>query len=101
MLFLGQLINVHYQIHSGLEVNCNDGQANRCFCTSEAYEKLLCRVFGLDNQSIEDGINPIWTGHFGSLKRLGGGGPPPNLSISRQMTMKLSKGILWVEIFTN
>ena len=27
--------------------------------------------------------------------------PPPNLAISGQMTMKLSKVILWVEIFTN
>ena len=27
--------------------------------------------------------------------------PPPNLAISSQMTMKLGKDILWVEIFTN
>ena len=27
--------------------------------------------------------------------------PPPNLAISSQMTMKLSKDILWVEIITN
>ena len=48
-------------------------------------------------------INPIWTGLFAKLKRLGGGqnGPPPNLAISSQMTMKLGKGILWAEIFTN
>ena len=29
-----------------------------------------------------------------------GGGPPPNLSISRQMTMKLDKDILLVKIVT-
>ena len=47
-------------------------------------------------------FNPIWAGLFANLKRLGGHfGPPPNLAISSQMTMKLSKGILWVEIFTN
>ena len=28
-------------------------------------------------------------------------GPSPNLAISSQMTMKLGKDILWVEIFTN
>ena len=27
-------------------------------------------------------------------------GPPPNLAISNQMTMKLFKDILWVEVFT-
>ena len=46
----------------------------------------------------------FWTGLFANLKRLGGGGhfgPPPNLAISSQKTMKLGKGILWVEIFTN
>ena len=50
-------------------------------------------------------INHIWTGLFATLKRLGGGGeakcPPPNLAISSQMTMKLGKYILWVEIFGN
>ena len=30
-----------------------------------------------------------------------GEGPPPNLAISSQKTMKLGKGILCVEIFTN
>ena len=50
-------------------------------------------------------INPIWTGLFANLKKLGGGGGkkalPPNLAISSQMTMKLGKDILSVEIFTN
>ena len=51
-------------------------------------------------------FNPIWTGLFANLKRLGGGhfAPPPpprNLAISSQIIMKLSKDILWVEIFTN
>ena len=48
-------------------------------------------------------FNPIWTGLFANLKRLGGAfaPPPPNLAISSQKTMKLGKGILWVEIFTN
>ena len=47
-------------------------------------------------------LNPIWTGLFANLKRLGGDIPlpphllPPNLAIS---TMKLGKDILWVEIF--
>ena len=36
---------------------------------------------------------------FCQPKKTGGG--PPNLGISSQMTMKLGKGILWVEIFTN
>ena len=39
-------------------------------------------------------FNPIWTG-------LGAQNAPPNLAISTQMTMKLGKDILWVEIFTN
>ena len=49
------------------------------------------------------GLNPILTGLFANLKRLGGGGKmaPPNLAISGQMTMKLGKNILWVEILTN
>ena len=50
--------------------------------------------FNLENYH----INPIWTQLFANLKRLGG---PRNLAISSQMTMKLGKGILWVEIFTN
>ena len=29
-----------------------------------------------------------------------GNGPPPNLSISSQMTMKLDKDIVWVKIVT-
>ena len=47
-------------------------------------------------------INPIWTGLFANLKRLGGGGggsilaPYPNLAISSQKMMKLGKGILKV-----
>ena len=40
-------------------------------------------------------INPIYTGLFANLKRLGGGNiPPPKLAISIQMTMKLGKNIL-------
>ena len=46
-------------------------------------------------------LNPTWTGLFANLKRLGGAKWPPSLAISSQMTMKLGKGILWVEIFTN
>ena len=48
-------------------------------------------------------FNPIWTGLFANLKRLGGGGKmaSPNLTISSQKTMKLGNSILWVEIFTN
>ena len=48
-------------------------------------------------------LNPIWTGLFANLERLGRGEkcPPPNLAISNQMTLKLGKDILWVEIFTN
>ena len=35
-------------------------------------------------------FNPIWTGLFANLKRLGGAKwPPPNSAISSQMTMKL------------
>ena len=41
-------------------------------------------------------INPIWTGFFAYLKD-----PRPNLAISSQMTMKVGRGILWVEIFSN
>ena len=37
-------------------------------------------------------INPIWTGLFANLKRLAGQmALPPNLAISSQMMMKLSK----------
>ena len=41
-------------------------------------------------------INPIWTGLFANLKRLGGSilAPYPNLAISSQKIMKLGKGIL-------
>ena len=42
-------------------------------------------------------LNPIWTGLFANLKRLGEGQlppPPPNLAISNQMTMKLGKDIM-------
>ena len=47
-------------------------------------------------------FNPIWTGLFANLRKLGRqNGPPPNLAVSSQMTMKLGKGILWVEIFEN
>ena len=40
---------------------------------------------------------------FCQPKNTGGGGilPPPNLAISSQKTMKLGKGIPWVESFTN
>ena len=45
---------------------------------------------------------PIRTGLFADLKRLWGPKwPPPNLTVSGQMTMKLGKDILWVEIFAN
>ena len=49
-------------------------------------------------------ISPVWTGFFANLKILRGGGakrPAPNLVISSQMTKKLGKDILQVEIFTN
>ena len=55
-------------------------------------------------------FNPIWTGLFANLKRLGWRAkcsppppppPPPNLAISSQMTMKVGKDIIWVEIFKN
>ena len=43
-------------------------------------------------------FNPIWTGPFANLKRLGGRGgkmqPPSSLAISSQMTMKLGKDTL-------
>ena len=47
--------------------------------------------------------NPTWTGLFANLKGRGGGAkwPPPNLAISSQITMKLGRDILWVEIFAN
>ena len=51
-------------------------------------------------------FNPVWTGVFPNLKRLGwwGGGEnssPPNLAISSQMMMKLGMDILWVKILSN
>ena len=49
-------------------------------------------------------INPNLDWAFFQPKKTGGGGQngtPPNLAFSSQMTMKLGKGILWVEIFTN
>ena len=47
-------------------------------------------------------FNPIWTGLFANLKRLGRYFVPPlNLAVSSQMAMKLGKDILWVEIFTD
>ena len=36
-------------------------------------------------------LNPIWTGLFANIKRLGHFAPPPNLAISSQMMMKLGK----------
>ena len=42
-------------------------------------------------------FNPSWTGIFVNLKRLEG----KNTPLSSQMTMKLGKDMLWVEIFTN
>ena len=45
-----------------------------------------------------DYANPIWTGFFANLKRLGvpfpPPPPPPNLAISSQKTMRLAKNIL-------
>ena len=39
---------------------------------------------------------------FGNLKRRReGNSPPPNLTVSSQMTMKHGRDILWIEIFTN
>ena len=61
----------------------------------------MSNVYNLD---ISKHVNPIWTGLFANLKRLGGHFAPlphPNLVISSQKTMKLGKGILWVDIFTN
>ena len=56
----------------------------------------------INNRGIQHNLKPIWTGLFANLKRLGGAKwPTPNLAISGQMTMKLGKVILWVEIFTN
>ena len=48
-------------------------------------------------------FNHIWTGLIANLKSLEGILAPlhPNLAISYQITIKLGKGILWVEIFTN
>ena len=54
-------------------------------------------------REIQTFLNPIWTGLFANLKNWGEGGkmaPSPNLAISSQITMKLGKDILWVEIFT-
>ena len=48
-------------------------------------------------------LTSFWTGFFANLKRLGGrqNASLPNLAVSSQMTMKLGKDILWVEIFPN
>ena len=56
--------------------------------------KLLVVIFN---------VNPIWTGLFANLKRLGEGGEwsPFNFAISSQMMLKLNKDIIWIEIFTN
>ena len=71
------------------------GELSECDSTCSAENVEVC----------QSQINPIWNGLFANLKRLGGGilppPPPPNLTISSQKTMKLGKGILWVEIFTN
>ena len=54
---------------------------------------------------MEAELNTIWTGLLCQPEKTGEGGvgfgAPPNLAISSQMTMKLGKDILWVEIFTN
>ena len=64
---------------------------------------LVMTIYPLGNPpKLPDYINPIWTGLFANLKRLGGAFcPPPNFAISSQKRMKLGKGILRVEIFTN
>ena len=51
-------------------------------------------------------FDPIWTGLLANLKRLGAGGRGKmvfslNWAILSQMTVKLSRNILRVEIFTN
>ena len=61
-------------------------------------------LYSYEDEFLDKLINPIWTGLFANLKRLGGGGhfdPPYNSAISSQKTMKLGKGILWIKIFTN
>ena len=76
------------------KINDSVGYEMQCFFTSWNSPKCHSRK----------NLNPIWTGLFANLKRLGGGStlaPPPNLAISSQKKMKLGKGILCVEIFTD
>ena len=76
-------------------------QLKSCFGADVAWH-FGCQVTKAE-QWFGENLRPIWNGLFSNLKRLGGGeqsGPPPYLAISRQMTMKLSKNVLWVAIFT-
>ena len=64
---------------------------------------LFKLIYGIKTSMHLLWINPIWTGLFANLKRLRGQNAPhlPNLAISSYITMKIGRGILWVEIFTN
>ena len=61
------------------------------------YKRIIWLGLKLTLCDNSDNLNPIWTGLFADLKSLWG----TNLVISSQKTVKLGKGILWVEIFTN
>ena len=73
-------------------------EANICLQTSckkhntELVDNSNIVKQGLSSKGLH--LNPIWTGLFANLKRLGAKMPPPDLTISNQMTMKLGKDIL-------
>ena len=68
------------------------------------FPMLYLSLFNSEKSSLsaEHVAKPYLDWAFSNLKRLGGGSDPlpPNFAISSQMTMKLAKDILLVQIFT-
>ena len=65
----------------------------KLYSASKLHSDIFCFTF-----------SPILDWAFCQPGKTGGGGqndPSPNLAVSSQITVKLGKGIPWVEIFTN
>ena len=67
-----------------------------------AFKCIMLKTLNSNFLDWEDTWTPFGLGFVQPKKTgRGGGDPPPNLAISSQKTMKLGKGILWLEIFPN
>ena len=97
--FFGRLqtIDIHKKRRTDLTDTFTVVKFKHKNCVLVGHRNEVCALVGVHlSLFIWNMINPIWTGLFANLKDW----PPPNLAISCQMTMKLGKDILWVEIFT-